>query len=440
MALLDSAGTEEARALGGPERSAGPLRPGLLVAGRFELIEKMGAGGFGEVWRARHTNLGIDVALKLLCADAASHNDLAAMEERFRFEAQVSALVGKKTAHVVAVHDAGVSEVGPFLAMELVVGRSLEAMIDDGPLAVDALVPLLAELGEALDASHAAGIVHRDLKPANVLLAAGAGPKVKLIDFGIAKATGDVGDIARPKQTDARFFVGTPEYMSPEQVRTGASVSAASDLWALGILAYEALTATVPFGGKSAAETMVRISEACFTPPSRTRSEITPALDAWFARALARDPGDRFESGREAAQAFATAARGRLTPARRSLPSLVVTPPISILAPAERTGRGGWFLAAAAACLVVGTLIATGRAKHAALPVARPGLAPALAHAAARAASFALAPSPRVAPPADTNAPPKPALPAEPPHEDAKRDAPRPFARPPRQTDPSGVF
>ncbi len=145
-------------------------RPGLVVAGRFELVERMGAGGFGEVWRARHKNLGIDVALKVLCTDAASHSDLAAIEERFRFEAQVSALVGKKTSHVVAVHDAGICEVGPFLAMELVVGRSLESMIDDGPLAIDALVPLLAELGEAIDASHAAGIVHRDLRsPPDVL-------------------------------------------------------------------------------------------------------------------------------------------------------------------------------------------------------------------------------------------------------------------------------
>jgi eukaryotic-like serine/threonine-protein kinase len=426
---------------------ASPLQVGVVVAGRFELVEKMGAGGFGEVWRARHKHLGVDVALKVLSADAASSSDVAVIEERFRFEAQVSALVGKKTSHVVAVHDAGVSEVGPFLAMELVVGRSIERMIDeDGPLAVETLVPLLAQLGEALDASHAAGIVHRDLKPANVLVADGPEPMVKLIDFGIAKAMGDVGEIARPKETDARFFLGTPEYMSPEQVRTGAPVSAASDIWALGILAYEALTEKIPFGGASAAETMVKISERSFTPPSHTRRELTPAIDAWFTRALAKDPAARFASGREAAAAFANAARARVTstPARGSRPSLLLPPAISIVPPAERGGRGGWLLAAiAVGCLFVATLFATSR-PIAKASVARRALGSSFAAASTRAATFALAPTPatrRAEAPAPEAREPAPSPSLEPtPETKGESQAPRPPRLTPSRGDPSDVL
>jgi serine/threonine-protein kinase len=234
--------------------------------------------------------------------------------------------------------------------------------------------------------------------------------------------------------------------MSPEQVRSGAPLSAASDRWAIGVLAYEALTAKIPFGGASAAETMVRISERGFTPPSRVRSELPPALDGWFARALAKDPDERFASGREAAEAFAAAATARTTRPFRSLRS-TMSPAISIVAkPAQQSARGGWLLGGiAAACLVLATLFATNRG-HDRAPVARAGLASAAFGAASVVrATISGATDPLRGPstaPASIVAP----LPAAPPA-DATTDAngprrdeqqiPRSRAR---RADPSAVF
>jgi serine/threonine-protein kinase len=300
---------------------ASPYRQGAIVAGRYELEERLGRGGMGEVWRARHVTLLTEVALKFPAINGRGRAARVAME-RFRFEAQVAARLGQETAHVVAVHDAGTDAAGPFLVMEYVRGRTLQEELDArGALSLGEVAQIVAQVAEALDAAHTRGVVHRDLKPSNLLLADRAGElHVKVADFGIAKALSTDLGADLPADTTGGMMLGSPPYMSPEQMG-GARAAASGDLWALAVIAYEAITGDLPFSGRSFVDLFASLARGRFARPSERRPNVPAAVDEWFARALAKEPAKRFRDARAMAEAFALAAvraRARESWARRA--------------------------------------------------------------------------------------------------------------------------
>jgi serine/threonine-protein kinase len=282
-----------------------------------------------EVWLAQHTELMTDVAVKLMLPEQLARDTDHLLNERFRFEAQVSARLASSTRHIVSVHDAGVHPSAdgdvPYLVMELVAGRTLEQAIDEGPLDPGDVATILRQLGEVLDRAHAIGVLHRDIKPSNVLLIdTDAGLFAKLADFGIAKSTrhasrdragASAPELDRPRETQVGLMVGTPAYMSPEQVRGDEALTPASDLFNLGVLAYEALTGHLPFDADaSIAELIAAIVRGPHRPPRAVRPSLPPALDAWFDRALAKSPKGRFASGAAMSASLDAALRGRRAP------------------------------------------------------------------------------------------------------------------------------
>src|SRR4051812_47504037 len=193
---------------------------GTLISGRYHLVRYLARGGMAEVWLATHDSLKCDVAIKFIDQRLIFDQGSAAME-RFRMEAQVSARLGARTRHIVAVQDAGEHDGRPYLVMEFVPGHTLEEEIEDnGPLDPARLAALLDQAADALSAAHTLGIVHRDLKPSNMMVIEepGSAPLLKISDFGIAKALRSDLKVDRPKETTAGELVGSPAYMSPEQI------------------------------------------------------------------------------------------------------------------------------------------------------------------------------------------------------------------------------
>jgi eukaryotic-like serine/threonine-protein kinase len=290
-------------------RTSPKFAPGTLVADRYRLVQYLARGGMAEVWLATHESLKSEVAIKFI--DQLIAQDHAGALDRFRFEAQVSARLSARTKHVVAVHDAGEHAGIPFLVMEFVPGRTLEREIEEnGPIDPARFADLLDQTADALSVAHDLGIVHRDLKPSNLMLVdVPDGSKLlKITDFGIAKAMrGDV-PLDRPKETALGEMIGSPAYMSPEQIDGRKDLDARSDLWSLGVLSYEAITGQACFGrGASMTQLLVAISTLQYTPPSQLRSGLPKAVDEWFARVLAVKAQDRFDSVAEMARAFRAA-------------------------------------------------------------------------------------------------------------------------------------
>jgi eukaryotic-like serine/threonine-protein kinase len=421
-------------------------RAGAVVQHRYRLVEVVSSGGMSEVWRATHTELLQEVALKIALPPppgaAGDWIDMAV--RRFRFEAQVSARICRRTEHVVPVVDAGYDAVGPFMVMPLVRGRALdEEIAERGPLSPVELGVVLDQVGEALEAAHAEGIVHRVVKPAKVLVTrGGATPFVQLIDFGIAKATRATPLFDRPRATRASRLVGTPAYMSPEQIRGGVPAAPAVDVWGLAVLAYECLTGTVPFAGAWTPQLAVEITRATPVPLSRARVGLPPALDAWLSRALAANAADRFTTVREAVEAYHAAlagsragrgARSRDDATRTTALAIAVRGPVTSGAPARSFA---WRAALVAAALVAAG-IAGVTARSADVPVA------VAAKGAARAAANLRAPDPfgwsrADAEPADT--PPSAAASSRPATEPARRLPPPARSLPRTARDPSTLL
>ncbi|MEO5728970.1 MAG: serine/threonine-protein kinase [Byssovorax sp.] len=285
--------------------STSPYRTGAIIASRYRLLRQLGRGGMGEVWAAHHLTLNTEVAVKFLSTGAGGNAAKIALE-RFRFEAQVSAHLGLKTSHVVAVHDAGRDSAGPYLVMEHVRGRTLRAELNrSGPLSLEDVATLLDQVCGALSVAHGSGIVHRDLKPSNLLLLdqPDGSLYVKVADFGIAKALKSDLAVDRPEDTSDGWMLGSPAYMSPEQMG-GGGVDARSDMWALGVIIYECLTGRLPFPGRSVAELIINMSVGRFDPPSNVRPTLPIELDAWFVRALGKRKEQRFPRVEDMAQAF----------------------------------------------------------------------------------------------------------------------------------------
>ena len=229
------------------------LDPGTRI-GTYEITSAIGAGGMGEVYRARDTRLNRDVALKILPPAVASDHDRVA-----RFEREAEMLAALNHPNIAQIH--GVEDAGGSLAlvMELVEGEDLAARIARGPVPFDDTLPIARQIADALEAAHEQGIIHRDLKPANIKVRSDG--TVKVLDFGLAKAveSSQVGarhasplhespTLTSPAMTAAGLILGTAAYMSPEQAR-GKPIDRRADIWAFGAVLFETLTGKRPFGG-----------------------------------------------------------------------------------------------------------------------------------------------------------------------------------------------
>lgn len=274
--------------------SAGSMSEGTVLAGRYRLIERLGAGAMGSVWRAEDLNLRAPVAIKLIDPGIAGSTEAIA---RFRREAQAAAAI--RSTYVVQILDHGVDANVPYIAMELLTGESLAGRLTRlGTLAPQKTVAVLSQVARALQLAHSQGIVHRDLKPDNVFLVSeGSDDIAKVLDFGIARRSGDLGATGGV-QTQTGAVLGTPYYMSPEQT-IGQVVDHRSDIWSFGVIAFECLTGKRPFESETFGGLFNAICVAPLPTPSQV-GRVPAGFDAWFAKAVARDREQRWQSIDEA--------------------------------------------------------------------------------------------------------------------------------------------
>ena len=272
-----------------------PVPIGQVIAGRYAVTGVLGRGGMGVVLSARHVDLGERVAIKFLNREHSAHAD------RFFREARAAARI--RGEHVVRIFDVGRLESGePYIVMEFLEGEDLADRLDrQQRLDATDVAAVLMDVCLALAEAHAAGIVHRDLKPANIFLAHGpdGSDLVKLLDFGVAKMP-EAGAL-----TQTSTVLGSPIYMSPEQLMASRNVDPRSDIWSLGVILYEALTAELPFLGDSLVHLALIVREKP-TPSARAlRPELPEALDGVIATCLAKDRADRYADVADFADAIA---------------------------------------------------------------------------------------------------------------------------------------
>ena len=281
------------------------LRAGDWVTKAVRLERPLGSGGMGSVWVAEHTTLRTRVVVKLMRPELAGDP-----ETLQRFSREAAAAANVKSPHVVSVLDHGVAPDGsPFITMELLEGEDLAARLARGPMPPDEAAVVVAQTCKALARAHERGIVHRDVKPQNIFLCSSFGETfVKVLDFGIAKAGGDLQ--AGLDTTSTGAVMGTPFYMSPEQALGQKAIDFRTDLWAIGVVGFELLTGRKPFVGDTVGAVAVAICSKPLPMPSAVRPALGGAVDAWFARACAREPPARFASAKELSDAFAAALAG----------------------------------------------------------------------------------------------------------------------------------
>jgi serine/threonine protein kinase len=259
------------------------VQVGVVLGGRYILDERIGIGGYGEVWRATDTVLSRPVALKLLHQ---RHAEQAETVARFRSEAQHAAALSHE--NIAQVYDYGEAAGGqpPYLVMELVVGASLEDVLADGPLDATRTMDIVAQTAAGLQAAHAAGMIHRDVKPGNLLL--NQSGTIKITDFGIAYTVGSASVTASGE------LVGTPGYLAPERAM-GDGAGPASDLYSLGIVAYECLTGTRPFSGTQLEVALAHRDRPLPPLPASVAADVTAFVMRLTAKDLASRPGDAAE-------------------------------------------------------------------------------------------------------------------------------------------------
>ncbi len=292
---------------------------GRVLGGRYRVLSRLGEGGMGAVYLCAHAVLGRRYAVKVLRSDLGVDAELV---ERFRNEAIAASRIGGE--NVVDVLDFGAEDDGAlYYVMEALEGRSLGTLIvEEGPLEVGRALALLEQICRALGAAHARGVVHRDMKPDNVFVVRrdDGAECAKVIDFGISQVTLEGGRGER--LTANGTIIGTPEYMAPEQA-AGESVDHRADIYALGVVAYEMLTRTLPIVATTPVATLVAHQTRIPDAPSRRRAGIPPEVDALVLGALAKRPEDRPPS-MDALAARIAAIRG--APARQPLDAAPVRP------------------------------------------------------------------------------------------------------------------
>jgi beta-lactam-binding protein with PASTA domain/predicted Ser/Thr protein kinase len=331
-----------------------------IVDGRYRVLHRVGSGGMADVYCAQDLQLGRKVALKVLYGRFAEDQEFV---ERFRREA--SSAAGLQHQHVVSVYDRGQWDGTYYIAMEFLDGRSLKAVVQqEAPLDPDRAIDLTTQILRAARFAHRRGIIHRDLKPHNVIV--DADDRLKVTDFGIARA-------GASDMTQTGSIMGTAQYLSPEQAQ-GHAVSAASDLYSVGIILYELLTGRVPFEGESAVTIALKQVNEHPVPPSAFNAAVTPALEAVIMRALEKDPARRFADADAFIAALEGARAGLPAPAATGATSVMAAPvvplpvhhevavydepplePLEPLGPGDDGGRWWWWVLAL--LLIVGAII-----------------------------------------------------------------------------------
>ncbi|MFO0592149.1 MAG: serine/threonine-protein kinase [Polyangiaceae bacterium] len=305
------------------------LHPGALIGANVRLVRPLSRGGMGSVWRAEHLTLHTEVAVKFV-SDALIGD--AGFLARFNREAVASARI--KSPHAVQIFDHGVTADGiPYIVMELLEGEDLRTRLArEKRLPLATTVKVITQVARGLARSHAAEVVHRDIKPGNIFLMDQDGDLfIKILDFGIAKRIGDV----EQQVTMTGQIIGTPHYVSPEQIQRPRDADPQNDLWSLAVVAYRCLTSELPFEGESVGAVAIAIDKAAYAPVTSRDPSLPKMLDVWFGRAFSRAVSGRFGTAKEMAAAFEAAAKDE------PLPSL---PPDSVSLPS----RAGTVLSAVA--------------------------------------------------------------------------------------------
>jgi serine/threonine-protein kinase len=325
------------------------VQPGDLLAGKYRVQAILGQGAMGVVVAALHEHLNQKVALKFLLPDALKSEDAVA-----RFTREARAMVKIQSEHIARVIDVGALEDGaPYTVMEFLQGRDLCAVLEEsGPLDTELAVDYVLQACEAIAEAHAAGIIHRDLKPANLFLTTrtDGSSLVKVLDFGIAKSLDDLS--MNGAQTNAGTLLGSPYYMSPEQMRSSHNVDRRSDIWALGVILFELLTGRPVFISDTMPGLCGAILSDTPTPLRELRSSAPEGLEAAILRCLERDLNDRFQNVAQFARAIFPYAKkssrvsvdriSRLLGESVQPESIPAPPPSSVLAASGARTGGPW--------------------------------------------------------------------------------------------------
>jgi serine/threonine protein kinase len=269
------------------------LAAGFMVTPSVRLARPLGAGGMGSVWVADHLALRTQVVVKFMSDELS--DDKASIA---RFSREAAAAASVKSPHVVQIFDHGVGELGPFIVMELLEGEDLAHRLARQPVLPPNLVAfIISQTCKALSRAHGVGIVHRDIKPENIFLSGKDDSEifVKLLDFGIAKGINSRMSSA----TKTNVVMGSPYYMSPEALVSAKTSDHRSDLWSLGVVAYQALTGRRPFEAETFPGLAIAIHGGEMIPPTKVNPALPPAVDAWWFKACARNREERYNSAKE---------------------------------------------------------------------------------------------------------------------------------------------
>jgi serine/threonine protein kinase len=330
-----------------------PVAPGDVVGGRYVVDGMLAAGGMGVVCIATHMELQQRVAIKFLRENYAKNDSLV---QRFLNEARAAAVL--KSENVVRVIDVGQLDGGrPYLVMEHLEGEDLEALVmREGPFDVERAIRYALEVCNALGEAHGSGIVHRDIKPENLFLASsGMGRQtVKVVDFGLAKRI----DTTPLVVTGPQDSMGSPCYMSPEQITTPNEVDARTDIWSLGVVLYRVLTGTMPFDGSTVLEVYARVLNAQPKPMRAVRPDLDRGIEAIVDRCLQKDASRRYQTIGELAAALTTYQASRAgteivtTPVSVRTPSATAIPEVVFSTPPPAKRRGPRLFTVAAITLI----------------------------------------------------------------------------------------
>jgi serine/threonine protein kinase len=324
------------------------------VVSHYRLLNHLGEGGMGVVYRAEDLQLGREVAVKLLRTEA-----MGSAEWLARFEREARLASSLQHPHICTIHELGDHDGQPFIVMELLEGRTIRQMVEAGPLPTERVLDFARQTAEALDAAHRRGIIHRDIKPANLFVT--DGNRLKVLDFGLAKMAGDepvhpasldpsaptMAAVMSPDLTRTGSTVGTASYMSPEQA-TGQQVDARTDLFSLGSVLYEMATGRRAFGGEDVPLIVMKIVNGIVIPPRSVNDRIPESLQAIVQKLMAVDPLARYQSA-SALLADLNAAAQQLDAGSRSGSSAAAAQPQTA---AGRRTLGVALVAAAAVVLL----------------------------------------------------------------------------------------